>query len=88
MINETDFCRISSDTNGNSRYITHYLYLLTMQERMALSSIDQFNIALSRAHSVGGKKYKARHATGFLVFQEYSGLLPALADRINQLMNP
>lgn len=77
-------CR-NLDVNGNPRYVVHFLALNTRAELDANPWIDvseKYSIALSRAHSLGGRKYHNKRYGGGIVFQSYS--IDELARYISQ----
>ena len=56
-----NFTRINNDTNGNPRFVCHFL------------SIDNdYDIALQKAKTIGGKKYHNKSYGGGIVFQSYN----------------
>lgn len=81
-----EFTRLTNDTNGNPRYVCHFFNLLTHNEKnqdlategttgidAAASSLDnQYNIALKRAKTIGGKKYHNKRYGGGIVFQSHN----------------
>lgn len=85
MNNETiTFTRISNDTNGNPRWVVHFLKLLTREEVESSDDVlSKYATACSRARSIGGRKYTARSYGGGIVFQSYS--LRQLADNISRV---
>ena len=66
------FTRAPSDTNGNPRYVVHFLNMLTREECDADSLTNRYAIACKRANSIGGRKYSNRRYGGGIVFQSYS----------------
>lgn len=78
MAHETlAFTRINNDTNGNPRYVVHFLALCTREEIDAsghewIPVSTKYSIAVKRANSIGGRKYNARSYGGGIVFQSYS----------------
>ena len=75
--NPITFTRIKNDTNGNPRYVCHFLNLNTEAELAAtgadwISISDKYSIACKRANKIGGKKYTAKAYGGGIVFQSYS----------------
>ena len=71
-----EFERIKNDTNGNPRYVCHFMALLTREELDR--SGDQwipvgakYNIALHRARKIGGRKFHNKTFGGGIVFQGY-----------------
>ena len=70
----------SYTTNGNSRWIIHYLHFLAEGEGV---NTDPYELALSRAALLGGKRYHNRQYGGGIVFETEPS---ALAARINTFM--
>lgn len=73
--NPITFTRIKNDTNGNPRYVCHFLNLNTEAELAATGAdwiSDKYAIACKRANKIGGKKYTAKAYGGGIVFQSYS----------------
>lgn len=75
-----NFTRVNSDTNGNPRYVCHYHALLTPAELEA-SAYDyqgrtitpsKYDVAVKRAHSIGGRKFHNKQYGGGIVFQSYN----------------
>lgn len=70
---EFEVKRVNSDTNGNSRYVCHFLNLLTDNEKYIQNAVDnRYNIAIKRAHTIGGRKFHNKQFGGGIVFQAYS----------------
>lgn len=68
---ENDLTRINNDTNGNPRYVIHFLALLTEQERA--NAIDRYAFAVKRAkYMFNGKKFHNKQYGGGIVFSSYS----------------
>ncbi len=66
-----DFTRINNDTNGNPRYVCHFLSLLTDKDEF--TSLDaRYELALKRAKKIGGRKYHNKSYGGGIVFQSYN----------------
>jgi hypothetical protein len=74
MNTQIDFKRIDNDTNGNPRYVCHFLNLLTDTEsnNYDISISDKYIIALNRAKKIGGKKFHNKQYGGGIVFQSYN----------------
>ena len=81
--NEIDFTRINNDTNGNPRYVCHFLTFITDKDPQYPA--DRYSIALNRARKIGGRKFHNKQFGGGIAFQSYS--LPELAKHINELMS-
>lgn len=62
-----DFERINSDAYGNPRYVCHYSALLKDTD-----TDRSYNLAIRRAHKIGGRKYSNKSYGGGIVFQSYN----------------
>lgn len=84
-----DFTRVNNDTNGNPRYVAHFLAFTSSDDLagyMGLDKITQkYNLALSRAKALGGRKFHNKQYGGGIVFTSYN--TRELAEKINQLRN-
>lgn len=72
MVKIDDFTRINNDVNGNPRYVCHFLQLS-----------DNYQEAIKKANSIGGRKYHTKSYGGGIVFQSYN--LQNLCDKINEI---
>lgn len=81
--NEIDFTRINNDTNGNPRYVCHFLTFITKNDEFT-SVEDRYILAQKRALKIGGRKFHNKQYGGGIVFQSYS--LPELTKAIHELM--
>lgn len=78
------FTRINNDTNGNPRYVIHFLNLLN--ENDEFTSLDErYALALKRAKKIGGRKFHNKQYGGGIVFQSYN--LQTECRNIEQLLN-
>ena len=88
MITIDDFTRINNDTNGNPRYVCHFLELNKPDDLADYSGFDKvsqkYAIALKRSRELGGRKYHNKQYGGGIAFQSYN--LQSLCDDINKLM--
>ena len=66
------FTRINNDTNGNPRYVIHYLQLADSYER-----------ALFLSRQLGGRKFHNKQYGGGIAFQSYN--TEALKARIESI---
>ena len=66
------FTRINNDTNGNPRYVVHYLQMADTYER-----------ALYLGRQLGGRKFHNKQFGGGIAFQSYN--TETLAERIAQI---
>lgn len=74
MITKDNFTRINNDTNGNPRYVFHFLKLS-----------NNYSEALFLAKKIGGKKFHNKQYGGGIVIQSYN--LQDDCNRINELLN-
>jgi hypothetical protein len=80
MNTQIEFTRVNNDTNGNPRYVCHFLNLLTDEENKKDFSTKQdffgitskYNYALQRAKKIGGRKFHNKQYGGGIVFQSYN----------------
>jgi len=64
-----EFKRITNDTNGNPRYVFHFLAFLSNE----IGSVqDRYNIALKKSRKLGGKIYRGKDFGGGIVLQSYN----------------
>jgi len=71
----TDFTRINNDINGNPRYVCDFIEFLTEAEQNDFKTYtlsEKYAIALSRAKTIGGKKFHNKQYGGGIVFQSYN----------------
>ena len=70
MSNQINFKRVNSDINGNPRYVCSFYHLLSETEsnNYDMSVSDQYNLALQKAKSLGGRKYHNKQFGGGIVF--------------------
>jgi len=66
------FTQIKNDSNGNPRYVVHYLKLSDTYER-----------ALYLGRKLGGRKFHNKQFGGGIVFQSYNTGI--LAEKIGQI---
>ena len=86
MITTEDLTRVNNDVNGNPRYTTHFLNLITDKDKEQLEidfslTLQQnpfkrinllYDLAVSKARKLGGKKYRGKDFGGGIVFQSYN----------------
>ena len=61
MTHTIEFLRIKNDTNGNPRYVCHFLNIASNYEE-----------AIKIAKKIGGKKYQTKQYGSSVVFQSYN----------------
>lgn len=66
------FTRINNDTNGNPRFVVHYLQVAETYER-----------ALYLARKIGGRKFHNKQYGGGIAFQSYN--IDWLENKIRQI---
>lgn len=66
------FTRVNNDSNGNPRYVIHYLQLA-----------DNYDRALYLSRQLGGRKFHNKQYGGGIAFQSYNTEI--LAERIAQI---
>ena len=66
--------RINSDSNGNPRYVVHFLNFLTEKEHKenAGNITGKYALAITKGKTIGGKKYHNKKYGGGIVFQSYN----------------
>jgi len=67
-IDLNDFTRVNSDTNGNPRYVIHYLNCMPNIEDWN----DQYGETVRLMNKIGGRKYHNKSYGGGIVFQSYN----------------
>ena len=86
MENKIEFTRVNNDTNGNPRYVCHFLELITekdveqiKEDFHASLSINpyklldfKYELALKKAKKIGGRKFHNKQYGGGIVFQSYN----------------
>lgn len=56
-----EFTRINNDTNGNPRYVCHFLAIN-----------GDYDTAVKMANKIGGKRFHNKQFGGGIVFQSYN----------------
>jgi hypothetical protein len=97
MITTENLTRVNNDVNGNPRYVTHFLNLITDKDKEQIEidfalTLQQnpfkrinllYDLAVSKARNLGGKKYKGKDFGGGIVFQSYN--TDNLVKQLNEL---
>ena len=76
MILPSHFTKIKHDVNGNPRHVLHFIHIS-----------KNYDEALFICKKLGGKKFHNKQYGGGIVFQEYTGCLDNLCERLNALVN-
>jgi hypothetical protein len=87
MFTPDDFTRVNNDVNGNPRYVAHFLAFTTPDDLAGYMGLDKttqkYNLALSRAKPLGGRKFHNKQFGGGIVFTSYN--TRELCERINAI---
>jgi hypothetical protein len=82
-----EFTRVKNDTNGNPRYVCHFLNLATDKDLAIIDKMivkekiknvfsyrieTEYKLALKRAKKIGGRKFHNKQYGGGIVFQSYN----------------
>ena len=93
--NSIQFTRVNSDTNGNPRYVCHFLSLVNDKDRELADKLEDsckpfrfsishlYDIAVSKAHKIGGKRFHNKQYGGGIVFKSYN--IQSTGRDINEL---
>ena len=82
-IQDIELIKINRDVNGNSRYVTHFYNILGEKEQSEIydkfvNTHDghcigvrdaEYSVAIEKAKSIGGKRYRGKDFGGGIVFQ-------------------
>jgi len=83
-----EFTRIKNDTNGNPRYVCHFLNFIksgeTFEGVAAWDISAKYRIALDRSREFGGRKFHNKQYGGGIVFQSYN--VDALSEKIEDFV--
>lgn len=82
LLTPENFTRVNNDTNGNPRYVCHFLAFVP--DNMSEDITDKYRFAVRFANKLGGRKFHNRQYGGGIVFQSYS--LPNLCEAINSAL--
>lgn len=87
---EIDWTRIDNDTNGNPRYVCHFLTFITDKDREqpGYNVSGSYDLALTRAKKLGGRKFHNKKYGGGIVFQSYNieGETKSIEELIKQYL--
>jgi len=86
MLNPIDFTRVASDTNGNPRFVCHFLAFIGEKDRDTELS-NKYALALSRSRQLGGRKFHNKQYGGGIVFQMYDGQQAEMSRKIREIAN-
>lgn len=83
MDDKITFTRVKNTTNGNPRYVCHFLNLDVHGPYKNIDLSDRYTIAVQLAKTIGGRKFHNKQYGGGIVFQSYS--LGELVHAINRI---
>ena len=87
MFTSEDFTRVKNDTNGNPRFVCHFLAFTISEDLAGYMGMDKitqkYNLALQRAKGLGGRKFHNKQYGGGIVFTSYN--TRELCEKINAL---
>lgn len=82
MTKQINFTRVNNDTNGNPRYVCHFLTFITKKDKC--TTLDEsYALALKRSRVLGGRKFHNQQYGDGIVFQSYN--LPTFEQQIIEL---
>ena len=91
QITEASFTRMNNDSNGNPRYVLHFLdcepeqwrndYSAPASEHRSLT--DRYAATIKLMNKIGGRKFHNKQYGGGIVFQSYS--LPETIQSIQRV---
>jgi hypothetical protein len=78
MKNQIEFTRVNCDACGNSRFVCHFLNFINEKDEEKAKELEKANphrfisrlydIAISKARTIKGSKYRAKDYGGGIVF--------------------
>lgn len=81
METNIEFYRVKHDYYGNPRVVCHFLDFINDRDEKEANEKEKqgynrilylFNVALKKAHKIGGSKYRGKDYGGGIVFQCYN----------------
>ena len=88
ILDDDSLTRVNNDTNGNPRYVIHFLNLNTTAEKnrtaVNYSTTELYELAVKRGRQLGGKRFHNKQYGGGIVFQSYN--TGNLLERIDDMM--
>lgn len=86
LLNPIEFTRINNDTNGNPRFVCHFLAFIGDKDR-EIELHEKYQLALSRSRQLGGRKFHNKQYGGGIVFQMYDGEQREMSQKIRDIAN-
>ena len=81
MKTNVEFTKVKRDIYGNPRVVCHFLDFINDRDEKEANEKEKqgynrilylFNVALKKAHKIGGSKYRGKKYGGGIVFQCYN----------------
>lgn len=81
MKTNVEFTKVNRDIYGNPRVVCHFLDFINDRDEKEANEKEKqgynrilylFNVALKKAHKIGGSKYRGKEYGGGIVFQCYN----------------
>ncbi len=86
MKNQIEFTRVNNDTNGNPRYVCHFLNFISEADEAQIKEdyaaslqrnpfklLDfKYEAAIEKSKKIGGRKFHNKQYGGGIVFQSYN----------------
>lgn len=81
MKTNVEFTKVNQDIYGNPRVVCHFLDFINDRDEKEANEKEKqgynrilylFNVALKKAHKIGGSKYRGKEYGGGIVFQCYN----------------
>lgn len=66
------FTRTTNDSNGNPRYILHFLQMDVHGWQSGLDLPQRYTLACKLANTIGGKRFHCRRYGGGIVFRSFN----------------
>ncbi len=89
--------KIKHDVNGNPRFVVHFLEIASPKDEEKAKEWEQkltpfkfstshlYDICLSKARKLGGKKFHNKQFGGGIVFQAYESEMPGIIEQLKNL---
>ena len=76
--------KINHDSNGNPRYVVHYLDLMDWLNIPSASVYDDYAATVKAANRFGGRKFHNKQYGGGIVFQSYNLAMDLMSMRLSK----
>jgi hypothetical protein len=86
LLNPVEFTRVASDSNGNPRFVCHFLSFIGEKDK-DIELGQKYELALARSRQLGGRKFHNKQYGGGIVFQMYDGQQDEMSQKIRAIAN-